>query len=102
MVAVFEGLPDHQLIVGCTRDSQIHAGAAAFTLLANGLYDRLLTLADVKFMVACGVSESWKNLLDYPPLCGIDKHGTFCFVKDGLCQPVTTTAETKPDDAASH
>lgn len=82
-----EDLVEARIIIGCTRDSQIHTGATAFSLMASGLYDKLISRAEAKFMAACDVGEAWKQLLEQPAIFGLDEYGTPCFVKGGLAQP---------------
>lgn len=82
-----EDVPEHKLIIGCTRDSQIHTGTAAFQLMASGLFDKAISMAEAKFMAACDVGESWRLLLDQPIIFGMDENGIPCFVKGGLAQP---------------
>ena len=89
---VRSGLGDHQLVVGCTRDSQIHTGVAAFQLLAAGLFDKLITLAEAKFMAACGVGPAWDMLAAAQPIHGVDENGCPCFVEGGLAIPAAQKA----------
>ena len=82
-----DDLKDHQLVVGCVRDSMIHVGSAAFQMFASGLHDKVVTLAEAKFMAACDVSPSWGQLAQQQVIFGMDENGMPCFVKGGLAVP---------------
>lgn len=82
-----DDLKEHQLIVGCVRDSQIHVEASAFNLMAGGLYDKLISMAEAKFMAACVDTDGWKMLAMRQPIFGLDENGVPCFVKDGFIKP---------------
>jgi hypothetical protein len=94
-------IPESRLIVGCTRDSQIHVDAGAFQLVASGLYDKLISLAEAKFMAACAIGNSWGALLDKQPLFGIDEDGVPCFVKGGFVMPVNVPGNPAPSPSVS-
>lgn len=84
---IHEDIPDHRLIVGCTRDSQIHTGISAFQLLSSGLFDKMITKAEAIFMAACDVGDAWKMLAKATPIFGLDDTGSPCFVKAGIAVP---------------
>ncbi len=77
---------DSDLIVGCTRDSQIHIGDPAFRLIINGTYDRLISKADAKFIAQCMPNSPWEKVAETMPLFGFIL-GNYYFLEDGFCQP---------------
>jgi len=81
---VRDDIPDHNLIVGVTRDSQIHTDTGAFQLFVSGLADKLISVAEAKFMVACNAGPQWEQLLAKAAIFGINEFGVPCFVKGGL------------------
>lgn len=99
-------IPDHKLVLGCIRDGQVHTGVGAFQLFASGFYSKILTVAEVKFMVACNAGHQWEQLLIGQPLFGIDENNSPCFVEGGLiipkelaAVPVTETVEPTTETA---
>ena len=84
---VRDNLSDHQIVVGCIRDSLIHIGMQAFQMMASGLFDKVITLAEAKFMVAADCGEGWKALAAAQPIFGYDEHKVPVFVTGGLAVP---------------
>ncbi len=80
-------LPDTNIILGCVRDSQVHVGQPAFQMIVSGLHDKMITLADAKFLEACDSTGSWSSIRASQPIMGFDEDGAPCFVKGGLVSP---------------
>lgn len=93
-------LQEHQLIVGATRDSQIHMGTSAFQLFASGLFDKLISLAEAKFMVACNSGPQWEQLVAQAVIFGLNEFGLPCFVEGGLLAPKVEPAPLEAQPAS--
>ena len=80
-------IPNDRLIIGCVRDTQIIVGEMAFQAFASALYSKLLSKAEVDFMVAAGCSGAWEAIAKMQPLFGLDEFGSPCFVEAGILRP---------------